>query len=167
VVRLVPYTGQWAALYREEERRLRARMGQHVIDIQHIGSTAVPGMIAKPIIDIGVAIPRFEGGFELVTPIEGLGYEYEGEHGIPRRHYYDKGDPRTHHLHMLEHDSAEWRNHILFRDYLRAHAQVAQEYADLKRELAHRYRNDRTAYTDGKAEFIVRVLEAAERDSHR
>jgi GrpB-like predicted nucleotidyltransferase (UPF0157 family) len=165
IVRLVTYTAQWATLYREEESHLREIIGAHVIDIQHIGSTSIPGMIAKPILNIGVAISRFEEGFELVAPIESLGYEYVGEHGIPRRHYYNKADPRTHHLHMLEHDSSEWRNCILFRDYLRTHAQAAQEYAELKRALARRYRTDRTAYTDGKAEFIVRVLEAAEREA--
>jgi GrpB-like predicted nucleotidyltransferase (UPF0157 family) len=148
--------------YEEEARRLRDLVGPHIIDVQHIGSTSIPGMMAKPIIDIGIAIARFEDGEACIAPIESLGYEYRGEHGIPRRHYFVKGNPTSHHLHILERDSAEWENHLLFRDYLRVHSGAACAYARLKRGLADAHREDRVAYTDGKAAFIERVLRAAE-----
>jgi GrpB-like predicted nucleotidyltransferase (UPF0157 family) len=161
VVRLVPYSPEWARLFLEEERRLRALIGSYVIDIQHVGSTAIPGMIAKPIIDIAIAIARFEEGERCVEPIESLGYEYRGEHGIPGRHYFVKGDPRTYHIHVLEHDSREWVKHIVFRDSLRQDRQAAKEYARLKRSLAEKHPNDRAAYTEGKTEFVAYVLERA------
>jgi GrpB-like predicted nucleotidyltransferase (UPF0157 family) len=115
-------------------------------------------MIAKPIIDIGIAVTSFEGASVCVRPVEQLGYEYRGEHGIPRRHYFVKGYPTTHHVHMNEIESRDWQNQVLFRDYLIQHPGLAEEYAALKAELAQLYPTDRDAYTDGKAQFIERVL---------
>ncbi|MCJ7736817.1 MAG: GrpB family protein, partial [Anaerolineae bacterium] len=94
-------------------------------------------------------------------PIEQLGYEYRGELKIPRRHYFVKGDPRTHHLHMNEMGSRDWENQVLFRDALTHHPQLAEEYAVLKADLAQRHPTDRGAYLDGKAPFIERVLQMA------
>ena len=158
IVELVPYSAEWAKLFEQEEERLRNSIGGYVVDIQHVGSTSIPGMLAKPIIDIGIAIERFEEGKVCIKPVEALEYKYRGENGIPGRHYFVKGDPRTHHIHMLEHDSDEWRNHIAFRDFLRENEQAAKEYAELKRELARKFRNDRLAYTEGKSEFVETVL---------
>ena len=161
VVELSPYTAEWRRLFEEEKALLQAAVGQHVLDIQHVGSTAVPGMIAKPIIDIGIAVASFEEARVCIPPIEHLGYKYRGEHGMPHRHYFVKGNPRTRHLHMHERDSPEWKNHVLFRDYLIEHREVAEAYAALKTGLAQRYSTDRQAYLHGKASFIERVLETA------
>ncbi|MCJ7551153.1 MAG: GrpB family protein, partial [Anaerolineae bacterium] len=105
VVRLAPYTTEWQRCFEAEKERLQAVIGQYVLDIQHVGSTSIPGMIAKPIIDIGIAVTSFEEARVCIQPIQQLGYEYRGELKIPRRHYFVKGDPRTHHLHMNEIDS--------------------------------------------------------------
>jgi GrpB-like predicted nucleotidyltransferase (UPF0157 family) len=161
VVKLAPYTVEWRRCFEEEKVLLQAVIGQHVLDIQHVGSTSIPGMIAKPIIDIGVAVESFEEAKVCIQPIEQLGYEYRGERGIPRRHYFAKGDPRTHHLHMNEIDSRDWENQVLFRDHLIQHPHLAEEYAALKVDLARRYPTDRDAYLDGKAPFIERALEMA------
>ena len=161
VVRLAPYTAEWRRLFEAEKALLQAAIGPHVLDIQHVGSTAIPGMVAKPIIDIGIAVTSFEGARVCIQPIEQLGYEYRGEHGIPRRHFFVKGEARTHHLHMNEINSREWQNQVLFRDYMMQHSGLADEYATLKAQLAQRYRTDREAYLDGKAPFIERVLEMA------
>ena len=161
VVRLVPYTAEWARLFEEEKALLRVAIGQHVLDIRHVGSTSIPGMVAKPIIDIGIAVVSFEEARVCIPPVEELGYEYRGEFGIPRRHYFVKGNPRTHHIHMNEIDSRDWENQVLFRDTLIQQPTLAEEYAALKVELAQRYPTDREAYLDGKAFFIERVLEAA------
>jgi GrpB-like predicted nucleotidyltransferase (UPF0157 family) len=118
-------------------------------------------MAAKPIIDIGIAVARFEAASVCIEPLERLGFEYRGTQGIPRRHYFVKGDPRTHHVHMLEPESADWRSLVLFRDYLRANERIAGAYARLKQRLAERFPNDRVAYTDGKAAFVARVVELA------
>lgn len=161
IVKLAPYTAEWKRLFEEEMALLQAAIGRYVLDIQHVGSTAISGMVAKPIIDIGIAVTSFEEARVCVQPIEELGYEYRGEHGIPRRHYFVKGNPRTHHLHMNEIDSLDWENQVLFRDYLLQHLGLAEEYAALKVGLAQRYSTDREAYLDGKASFIERVLETA------
>ena len=158
IVELVPYTAEWRRLFEEEKARLQAAIGQYVLDVQHVGSTAIPGLIAKPIIDIGIAVRDFEEARVCIGPIGQLGYEYRGEQRIPRRHYFVKGDPRTHHIHMNEIGSRDWEDQVLFRDYLIRHPELAEEYAGLKKELARQYPTDREAYLDGKAAFIERVL---------
>lgn len=167
VVRLVPYTAEWKRLFEEEKTLLQTAIGQYVLDIQHVGSTSIPGMVAKPILDIGIAVTSFEEARVCISPVEQLGYEYKGEFGIPRRHYFVKGDPRTHHIHMNEMGSPDWENQVLFRDYLMQHPESAEEYAALKMELAQRYPTDREAYLDGKAPFIEQVLEMARAASNR
>ena len=158
LVHLAKYTPQWATLFETEKNRLQASLGPAALDIQHIGSTAVPGLEAKPILDIAIAVRDFEGARSLVPSIETLGYTYRGEVGIPRRHYFVKGDPRTHHIHMLEQGSRQWAQLLAFRDSLREDLELAKEYARLKQDLAAQYPNDREAYLAGKADFITRVL---------
>jgi GrpB-like predicted nucleotidyltransferase (UPF0157 family) len=165
VVRLEPHTPRWAQLYARERARLAAALGAHVLDIQHVGSTAIPGILAKPILDLAVAVASFEAATVCIAPLEALGYAYRGENGIPRRHYFvlraPDGETTLVHVHMLEIGSAEWENHLLFRDYLRSHPQEAQAYQALKQQLTAQLRHDRAAYTEGKAAFIARILELA------
>jgi GrpB-like predicted nucleotidyltransferase (UPF0157 family) len=161
IVKLAPYDAEWQRLFEEEKARIQAAIGQWVLDIQHVGSTSIPGVVAKPILDIGVAVENFEEASVCIEPLEQLGYEYHGENGIPRRHYFVMGDPRTHHLHVNEVHSRDWENQVFFRDYLIQHPEFAQEYAALKLELAGRFPTDRDAYLEGKAPFIERVLHLA------
>lgn len=162
VVRLVPYDEAWKHAFEEEKQRLQAVVGDYVLDIQHIGSTAIPGGVAKPIIDIAIAVESFEDAFACVSPIEQIGYEYVGEHGIARRHYFVKRDPRTtHHVHMNEITSRDWKEQILFRDYLLAHPEAIDAYRALKFRLAEQFPLDRDAYTNGKEPFIRRILQMA------
>lgn len=158
---LVAYEPDWPLIFRTERERLSACLENYILDIQHIGSTSIPGMIAKPILDIGVAVANFDEAAVCIPLLEQPGYRYKGENGIARRHYFVKGDPRTHHLHMLEVTSEEWKNHLLFRDYLRRNAAAAQAYAELKQSLATRYATDREAYQTGKESFIQAVLQQA------
>lgn len=160
-VKIVPYTVEWQRLFEKEKALLNAAVGQSILDIQHVGSTAIPGMVAKPILDIGIAVTDFEAAKALVSPIEGLGYQYRGEYGIPRRHYFVKGNPRSHHIHMVEIGSREWKSHLFVRDTLIQRPELAEEYALLKTDLAGRYAADRDAYLQGKAPFIERVLAMA------
>ena len=136
-------------------------IGEQLLDLQHIGSTAIPGTDAKPIIDIAAAVRTFEESRCCVEPLEGIDYIYKGEHGIPRRHYFVKGSPRTHHLHMVEIQSEDWRVPLVFRDFLRRNPDAAEEYTLLKRTLAKRFPRNRVAYTDGKAAFVRDVLTRA------
>jgi GrpB-like predicted nucleotidyltransferase (UPF0157 family) len=160
-VRVCPYTLEWARLFEEEATRIRAAIGADILDIQHIGSTSVPGLAAKPIIDIGIAVANFEEARRCIEPLVMLGYRYLDENDIPRRHFFVQGDPRTHHVHMNELDSADWQQTIGFRDYLRTHPDVALAYADLKLQLAQQFATDFPAYHAGKDAFIKQVVQAA------
>jgi GrpB-like predicted nucleotidyltransferase (UPF0157 family) len=150
-------------MFAEEETQLRHAIGARAVAIEHVGSTAVCGLSAKPIIDIAVAVREIADAAKCVAQLEGIGYKSRGERGIPGRQYFTKGDPRTHHLHMVESGGDLWRNHLLFRDYLRQRPEVAKEYENLKTELARKHTENREAYTEGKAAFIEGVLKAASR----
>jgi GrpB-like predicted nucleotidyltransferase (UPF0157 family)/protein associated with RNAse G/E len=160
-VTLSPYHAEWPVLFRDEATQLQSAIGAHVLDIQHVGSTSIPGIPAKPIIDIAVAVDNFEAAAICIQPLEALGYHYRGEAGIPRRHYFSKGDPSTYHLHMNEISSADWQQQIAFRDYLRQHPAQALAYAQLKIQLAQQFPTDRLAYTESKSGFIAGVLQKA------
>lgn len=157
----MPHTELWHDLFAQEEGRVRLALGEYALAIEHVGSTAICGLSAKPIIDIAVAMQEIADVERCVTALEQIGYEYRGEQGIPGRHFFGKGEPRTHHLHIVEMDSEFWRNHLLFRDYLGKHREVAAKYEKLKRELAEKYKGNREAYTEGKAAFIEGVLNDA------
>ncbi len=152
----------WARLFDEEAARIRGALGPWILDVQHVGSTSIPNIPAKPILDIAVAVENFEEAARCRAPLEALGYEYLGENGIPRRHYFRKRnratDTFTHNLHMNEAHGDDYRGHVAFRDYLRAHPHAAQEYAALKRKLQQRFPSDRRAYGYGKAAFINKIL---------
>jgi GrpB-like predicted nucleotidyltransferase (UPF0157 family) len=163
-VKLLPFKTQWHVLFLEEEKRLRKAIGRQVVDIQHIGSTSIPGMMSKPLLDIGVAIVHYQDGQRCVTPLRQIGYEYRGEYGIPGRHFFVKGNPTTHHIHMFEISNEIYTNYLLFRDYLIIHKETARSYARLKQRLADQYVDDRVAYQQGKAPFIQSVLQKIKQD---
>jgi GrpB-like predicted nucleotidyltransferase (UPF0157 family) len=162
-IHLSPYELEWQILFLQERNRLQASIGGYVLDIQHIGSTSISGMPAKPILDIAIAVTNFEEAVRCIMPMTKLGYTYKGENGISRRHYFVRGVPRTHHVHMLEIESEEWRSHLLFRDYLIKYPETAREYGRVKQQLAKQFANDREAYQAGKDNFIKAALHKARR----
>jgi len=124
-IEVVDYDPEWPALFEAEAERIRAACGRVVVEIEHIGSTSVPGLAAKPIIDIMPGVEDIAGArARLEAGMRGLGYESLGEYGIPGRLYFRKGVPRSHHVHVFEVGKPEWRKHLLFRDYLRAHEEA-------------------------------------------
>jgi GrpB-like predicted nucleotidyltransferase (UPF0157 family) len=157
---VVPYDNRWAQLFDEAAAELRAAIGAHIIDVHHVGSTAIPGLAAKPVLDLLVTVPDFERARSLVPMLATLGYEFRPQEEIPDRHYFRRlrGTTRTHHLSLAEPDSQHHRVTIAFRDALRRNSMLAREYAALKLELAARFPRDRLAYLDGKTEFVLRVL---------
>ncbi len=167
-VEIVDYDPQWPVVYGEEKGRILDVIGRRIVAIEHVGSTAIPGLAAKPIIDIMVAVRRLADAEECIEPLQSIGYEYvpEFEAELPERRFFRKGPPeaRTHHIHMIELTSEFWERHLLFRDYLRSHPDVAQQYYKLKKELADRYGSDREAYADAKTPFIESVLAMAHVD---
>ena len=162
-VSLSPHREEWHELFANEKTLILDGIDEHVVAIEHVGSTPICGIVAKPILDVMVGIPTFKDGEKCVQALEQLGYEYKGENGVPFRHFFGKGIPRTHHLHMVAVDGDFWKNHLVFRDHLRHNNSAAQEYNDLKLSLAHRFPNDREAYTNGKETFVKRILGEASR----
>jgi GrpB-like predicted nucleotidyltransferase (UPF0157 family) len=160
MVDLAPYSPRWAEAFQTERAILQAALGDAVLDIQHVGSTAVPGLTAKPILDIAVAVESYEAGHALVDRLAELGYTHLGERGRPRRHFFTKGAGNvvTHHLYMLEVGGEDWSGQLRFRDALRADPLLARRYGDLKHRLADRHALDREAYRLAKGGFIIEVL---------
>jgi GrpB-like predicted nucleotidyltransferase (UPF0157 family) len=165
-VRIVDYNPQWPVLFEKERRQIEEVIGHIVVRIEHIGSTAVHGLGAKPIIDIMVAVNRLSDAEKCIEPLGSICYEYvpEFEDSIPERRYFHKGHPpkeQHYHLHMVELTSDFWRKHLLFRDFLRTHPKVAQEYYELKKRLAVEYGSNREGYTNAKKSFIESVIAEA------
>jgi GrpB-like predicted nucleotidyltransferase (UPF0157 family) len=162
-VRLVPHHTEWARLFLKEKGRLNAALGDRALDIQHVGSTAVPGLDAKPILDIAVAVADMPTVTECVPLLEALGYTYFGDRSGKGDYFFAKGEERsrTHYIHMAEHTGPEWTTMLRFRDYLIANPAARQRYSDLKHGLAQQHAADRQAYTAGKEAFIQAALREA------
>lgn len=162
-ISVVPYDPAWPALFREERQELQCVLAPWLAgSIEHIGSTAVPGMAAKPVIDIMAGVADLNGSRPAIAAVATLGYHYY-PYQSELEHWFCKPSPahRTHHLHLIAVGSAQWIRPIAFRDYLRARPDVAAEHDALKRELASRFARDREAYTDAKRPFITAVTNDA------
>lgn len=162
-VELSPYRAEWIQRYEEEVDRLQSILGDRVLDFEHVGSTAVEGLAAKPIVDLLAVVEDLDDGADLLPILETHGYEYRPNDDVPDRLFLAKGPRtnRTHYLSLTERDSDCYREQIAFRDYLRANDDITAEYESLKRELAANYPDDRDSYTEEKNEFIERVLSDA------
>lgn len=164
-VLVVAYDPRWPALFEQERARLEAGLGALCLAVEHVGSTAVPGLAAKPVIDIALGIPSLDRTEELVEKMVAMGYGYvpQFESAMPTRRYFHRPSyaAHTHHVHAWSLDELRTRPELAFRDYLRAHADTAAEYAALKRHLAERFREDREGYTLAKGDFIRAVVERA------
>jgi GrpB-like predicted nucleotidyltransferase (UPF0157 family) len=160
-VRVVPHLEEWHALFERELRVLLEHVGDLTVDVQHVGSTAVEGLDAKPIIDIALAVRSAEDIPRLRHSLEGLGYVYRGDAGSDGGHLFVKESApelRTHHLHMVAVSDPQWRRWLLFRDELRADNALRARYSDLKRDLQERFTDDRKGYTDAKDAFVDGVV---------
>ena len=155
-ISLVEYNPMWVDMYEEEAEFVKSALGHLVVGIHHIGSTAIPGICAKPIIDILVEASDIEGIESRNEAMIELGYEPRGEFGIPGRRYFSKGSDeiRTHHVHIFQVGDPQIKRHLNFRDYLIAYPDKAREYCELKKQLASQFREDIENYTEGKSEFI-------------
>jgi NAD-dependent protein deacetylase/lipoamidase len=135
---VVDYDPEWLRRYEEEATRVRAALGDSVVELEHMGSTAVPGLAGKPVIDISAGLTRAELSPAQVAAMEGLGYEYLGENGLPGRLFFrrDEAGRRAFHVHAVEHVGEQWHRHRAFRDYLRAHPDEVERYTAEKSRLA-------------------------------
>ena len=159
-VKLVAHHPKWAKYFSQEKQLLFRMLGGKVLDIRHIGSTSIPGMPAKPILDILAAVKTLADVVAFTPHLNKIGYEDKGDGGVLGRRFFVKGDAtnRTHHLNVCEMNSFFWRSHLAFCDYLQRHPEIARKYSALKRGLADRFPNDRGAYTAGKEEFVCSIL---------
>ena len=161
IVRLVPYDPAWPKLFEAEAERLQEIFAAAGLEaaLEHTGSTAVPGLAAKPILDILGGYPagaRVSDYIDVLTTA--AGYAHRGEQGIPGREFFRRGDPRSYHLHLTTIDSTFWRDHLTFRNRLRADDSLRDAYARVKHELAARFPRDREAYIEAKGPFVGEVL---------
>ena len=163
VVRLVPYDPAWPGLFAAEAERLQTFFSAAgvVVRLEHMGSTAVPGLSAKPILDILAGCPEGASVTDCIAALTSADYVHRGEQGIPGREFFRRGNPRSYHLHLAAIDSPFWRDHLTFRNRLRADESLRDAYAALKRDLAARFPRDREAYIDAKAPFVKEILRTA------
>jgi GrpB-like predicted nucleotidyltransferase (UPF0157 family) len=159
-VEVVPHSPDWHSAFEYESMQVMVALGHNVAVVHHIGSTAIPGIHAKPIIDMLVEVREISEIDERSPAMRKLGYEVMSEFGIPGRRFFHKDDDsgiRTNHIHAFEVGSAQVERHLTFRDYMRVHSEDAQEYSDLKQKLVGQYPNDIEGYMDGKDEFIKKI----------
>lgn len=156
---------QWPAIFRAERRRIAQALAPYVLSIEHVGSTAVPGLLAKATIDIALGLFRLADAPRIIPRMEKLGYVYipEYEDELPERRFFrtprDRSQPATFNVHAVEVSSAFFERHLAFRDWLRAHPEDRDRYAQLKREAAATHGDELPAYTEAKTAFVRAVEE--------
>ncbi|WP_197480121.1 GrpB family protein [Anabaena sp. 4-3] len=163
-VEVLPHNPIWRSKFEDEAKLIAPVFGDNLVAIHHIGSTAIPHIYAKPIIDILVEVKDIIKVDEQSSAMTALGYAVMGEFGIPGRRYFRKDDAtgkRTHHVHTFEVCTPEVKRHLAFRDYMIAHPEIAQKYSELKRQLVQQYLNDINGYMDGKDGFIKEMEKTA------
>ena len=162
-VELVPHDPEWSLQANEEMSRLEAGLSFPIIGIYHIGSTSIPGIKAKPILDFVLEGKNLEADLPAIADFEALGYESKGEFGIPGRQFFtrDTDGDRSHHLHVFQEGHPDIERHTIFRDFLRANPDAAREYEKLKEILAKRFPKQSSNYTAAKSDFILSMDEVA------
>lgn len=158
----MPYHDQWKIMFEEEAKLIDHIMGSEILEIYHIGSTSVRGLMAKPIIDIMPVVKDISQIDRFNSAMVAIGYEPKGENGIIGRRYFQKGgDMRSHHVHIYESGSSEIERHLAFRDFLQVHEGIAKQYGDLKKELSLRFPYDIQSYIKGKERLVIEIEQKA------
>lgn len=152
--RLVDHNPLWGRAFADEAARIRCAAGPLALAIEHYGSTAVPGLRAKPIIDLLIGVPAIDDGLKLIEPMERIGYDYPTNHGIPEHHIFGRPVVRQYLAHVVMHGSDQWRRSLRFRDRLREDVDARAAYQALKERLAAAGLS-RAGYTEGKTEFVL------------
>ncbi|WBW96973.1 GrpB family protein [Oceanirhabdus sp. W0125-5] len=158
IMEVVPYNSKWKDDYINECEKIQSIMGEEILNIHHIGSTAISGIYAKPVIDILIEVKNIINIDKYNEGMIKLGYIPKGEHGIKNRRFFLKGEyNRTHHVHIFETENPEIKRHLDFRDYMIAHPEDAKCYEELKKELSIKFRYDNNGYCEGKNAFINKI----------
>jgi len=155
---------EWLSMFQVESEKIKGIFGNLVLSVHHIGSTAIPNIKAKPVIDIMIEVVNICEVDKFNHQMEQLGYIAYGENGIPNRRFFSKGgDNRTHHVHIFEQGNSEITRHIAFRDYMIAHPEEAQKYSQLKQSLADKYPTNIEMYIEGKNDYIKSIDNKAQK----
>ncbi|MBJ8052936.1 GrpB family protein [Bacillus cereus] len=154
---LVPWTEEWEVEFLKEKQLIEDQIGEYILAIHHIGSTSIPYLCAKPIIDIAIELNNFENGVKCIIRLEQLKYRYRKD-VLPERYYFNKGEPRTHQIHMYEKGNKYLIEQLCFRNYLINNKAARIEYEQLKRKLSQVNPNNKHKYTDDKTGFVKSIL---------
>ncbi|KTC64959.1 glutamate rich protein GrpB (plasmid) [Legionella adelaidensis] len=158
LIRVVPYDPRWPIQFESEASAIKKALGNNCIEVHHIGSTSVPGLAAKPIIDMIPVVSDIVKVDNAIAAMKALDYEFKGEYGIPFRRYFQKGgNQKAYNIHIFETGNPDIERHIKFRDWMETHSEDKNAYAQLKQNLANHYPNDITAYCLGKEDFIASI----------
>jgi GrpB-like predicted nucleotidyltransferase (UPF0157 family) len=158
IIEVVPYKNEWPNMFEAEAKLIKQALGENCLAIYHIGSTAVPGLAAKPVIDMLPVVKNILQVDSVTNAMAQLGYEAKGEFGIPFRRFFQKGgDQRTYHVHVFEEGNPEIERHIQFRDWMRTHSDDKEAYENLKKALSLKFPHDIVNYCMGKDDFIASI----------
>lgn len=162
-VKVLEYSPDWENEYLKEKTVLKDALKNYTVDIQHVGSTAIVGCSAKPIIDIAIGVPNLEYGKKLIPILQKIGYHYDGRNDFGVRYFLKKckNDVETHFIHIEDKNSRIWQNHIVFRDYMNLNLEKITEYSNLKQILAQKFCSDRKSYTKAKETYIAKTIDEA------
>ena len=166
LVKLARHNASWEKLFEKEKNNLKKILGKFAVKIEHIGSTAIPHISAKPVIDISVGVGSMKNTKLYIKILEKSGYFYRPKFGHINYHLvFAKGDEikRTHYIHLVKYNGVIWKRDLAFRDYLRNHPYRRKQYEQLKKNLANKYPNDRREYTLNKTRFILKTIEIAKK----
>ncbi|PEX82623.1 GrpB family protein [Bacillus cereus] len=155
---LVPWTEEWEIEFIKEKQLIEEQIGEHILAIHHIGSTSIPHLSAKPIIDIAIELKDFKNGLKCIPRLKQLHYTYRKD-VLPERYYFNKGEPRTHQIHMYEQRNTYLIEQLSFRDYLKDHKTARMQYEQLKIQLSQTNPNNKHKYAEDKTSFIKYILD--------
>ncbi len=161
IVSLSSHNKNWSSIFESEKNKILKVLGNKVIDIQHIGSTSISRILAKPVIDMAVGMKSLKNGKQIIKKMGDAGYFYRPKYGRTDQHIlFAKGneDKRTHYIHIMKYNGVIWKRDLKFRDYLRNNPKKAKEYENLKKKLAKKYPNNRPLYTEAKTNFILKII---------
>jgi len=164
-MKLHHYSDRWLKLYEHEAQGIKNVIGNSAKDIQHIGSTAIPHIMSKPIIDIMVLLTSMDRAEVLIERLAPLEYIFDKDASSSERYFFRKGEPVQYHLSLTDETATFWKRQLQFRDYLINHEAIAKEYEALKLKLIKKYPSAKQKYTDGKNEFVKKILSMAENDA--
>ena len=166
IVELENYNEKWKKEYEKERDLLKSVLGDKIIEIEHVGSTSIVGLKAKPVIDILIAINSLDEIEEIEQLLIEYDYSNRGHQGVEDRYFFAKGpeDARSHYIHFVEKDNNTYINLLWFKRYLLKHPEYIEKYCELKQELASQYSEDRKKYTAGKSNFITEVISLAKKE---